>query len=66
MQIAVNGELREIPEGTTIVGLLQLLSLPPARLAVELDREIVKQADWAARVLQPGARVEIVHFVGGG
>ncbi len=66
MQITLNGELREIPDGISVAGLLELLALPPARLAVELDRAIVKQADWAARVLHPGACVEIVHFVGGG
>ncbi len=66
MHITLNGQLREIPDGTTVLGLLNLLSLSPAQLAVELDREIVKQADWAGRVLQPGASVEIVHFVGGG
>jgi len=35
-------------------------------VAVELDRRIVKQAQWSGTVVEPGARIEIVHFVGGG
>ena len=46
--------------------LLHELDLEPARVAVELDRRIVKQAQWAGTILSPGARLEIVQFVGGG
>ena len=42
------------------------LDLDPARVAVELDRRIVKQPHWAETVLAPGAQIEIVQFVGGG
>ena len=66
IEIVVNGEPRTCPEGQTILGLLQQLELDPARVAVELDRRIVKQPRWAETVLQPGAQLEIVQFVGGG
>ncbi|MGD0015589.1 MAG: sulfur carrier protein ThiS [Bryobacteraceae bacterium] len=66
MQIEVNGERREAPEGETLLGLLESLGLDPGRVAVELDRVIVKPPEWGARRLYPGARLEIVHFVGGG
>jgi len=66
MEVIVNGERRTIPEGTTVLGLLQLLGLEPSRVAVELDREIVKAPRWAETQLCPGAKVEIVQFVGGG
>jgi len=35
-------------------------------LAVEVDRRIVKQAQWSDTVVEAGAQIEIVQFVGGG
>ncbi|MBL8239470.1 MAG: sulfur carrier protein ThiS [Bryobacterales bacterium] len=66
IEIVVNGETRQVPAGTTITGLLAILSIPPERVAVELDRAIIKNIFWPETELRPGARVEIVHFVGGG
>jgi len=65
-QIVVNGESREVRAGETIAGLVRTLQLDPGRLAIELDRHIVKRAAWASTVLPDGARLEIVQFVGGG
>ncbi len=66
IDIVVNGQSHATAEGQTILGLLQQLNLEPARVAVELDRRIVKQPRWQETVLHPGAQLEIVHFVGGG
>lgn len=66
IDIVVNGQTRSIPEGQTVLDLLKSLELDPSRVAVELDRAILRQPEWASRVLEPGARLEIVHFVGGG
>ena len=66
IEITVNGEPQTAPEGQTILGLLQQLQLDPARVAVELERRIVKQPYWPETVLHTGARLEIVQFVGGG
>ena len=66
MQIKLNGEPKELGEGTTLLGLIEELALAPERLAVELNREVVRRADWPSVVLAEGDRVEIVHFVGGG
>ena len=66
IEIMVNGETRSAPDGQTVLGLLRQLQLDPARVAVELDRRIVKQPRWEATVLEPGAQIEIVQFVGGG
>jgi thiamine biosynthesis protein ThiS len=65
-RIVVNGESREVRAGETIAGLVRTLELDPERLAIELDRRIVKRAAWASTVLPDGARLEIVQFVGGG
>jgi sulfur carrier protein len=66
ISILVNGEERAVAEGDTIAGLIGSLGLDPERLAVELDRRIVKRADWSSTALAAGSEVEIVQFVGGG
>ncbi len=66
MRITVNGEAREVPDETTLEGLVGLLALAPERLAVELNHEVVRRDEWPRRALKDGDRVEIVHFVGGG
>jgi thiamine biosynthesis protein ThiS len=66
MEIVVNGEPRSTSGDQTVLGLLCELQLDPATVAVELDRRIVKRPLWSATALAPGARLEIVQFVGGG
>ncbi len=66
ISILVNGEARTTAEGQTLLGLLSELQLDPARVAIELDRRIVKQPLWAGTAVPPGAQIEIVQFVGGG
>jgi thiamine biosynthesis protein ThiS len=64
--IVINGEARTVAPRQTVLEMLQGLGLDPARVAVELDRSIVKQAHWSDTVVEAGARIEIVQFVGGG
>ena len=64
--ITVNGEPRATDEGQTVLGLLEQLQLDPARVAVELDRRILKQSLWRETTLRAGSQIEIVQFVGGG
>ena len=66
LSIRVNGEPRLVAQGITIVGLLADLGLRPDRVAVEMNRAIVKQPLWAETQLPPEAEIEIVQFVGGG
>ena len=66
IEIVVNGDPRQVPAGTTITGLLAILAIPPERVAVELDRAIIKNIFWPQTELRTGAQIEIVHFVGGG
>ncbi|HWB95272.1 MAG TPA: sulfur carrier protein ThiS [Bryobacteraceae bacterium] len=64
--IVVNGEPREVSPELTVLGLLHSLGLDPGRVAVELDRRIVRQAEWPHTPLHTGSNLEIVQFVGGG
>jgi len=66
MTIRLNGEAQEVPEGLTLAGLLEWLKLPADRVAVEHNLSIVHRDRWAETRLQPGDRLEVVHFVGGG
>ncbi|HWP44982.1 MAG TPA: sulfur carrier protein ThiS [Blastocatellia bacterium] len=66
MIILVNGEERELPDGLTVAQLIEALALKPERLAVELNRRIVRRAEWGSTSLSDGDKVEIVNFVGGG
>ena len=66
IEIVVNGESRIIPAGSDIAGLLGFLGIDPGKVAVELNRAIVRKKDWAVTVVPPAAQVEIVWFVGGG
>lgn len=64
--ITLNGEAAHVPAGLTVEGLLRHLQIDAARVAVELNREIVRKPAWIQTPVPPDARVEIVHFVGGG
>jgi thiamine biosynthesis protein ThiS len=64
--VVINGETRTVAAQQTLRELLRRLGLDPARVAVELDRRIVKQAQWSDIVVELGAQIEIVQFVGGG
>ena len=66
MQVIVNGEQRELPEGTTALQMLETLKVQPERVVVELNLTILKRAQLPGAVLKEGDRVEIIHFVGGG
>jgi thiamine biosynthesis protein ThiS len=66
MMLHINGQEQQVQDGMTLAGLLESLKMKADRVAVELNREIVPRDRWAQTNLQPGDRLEIVHFVGGG
>jgi sulfur carrier protein len=66
MQITVNGELRRVEPQTTVLALLQQMSLADKRIAVERNGEIVPRSRHAATPLEEGDRLEVVVAVGGG
>ena len=65
IKITGNGENRDIPQGTTAQGLIELLGLE-GRLAMEVNEEIVPRSGFDQHALKPGDRVEIVKAIGGG
>ena len=66
MTIYLNGEPRDVPESLNLASLLEFLNLSADRVAVERNREIASRSTWGKTIVQPGDRLEVVHFVGGG
>ncbi len=66
IEIIVNGTAERVASETTVDGLLDHLGLPRERIAVELNRRVVRRANWSESRIAEGDRLEIVHFVGGG
>jgi thiamine biosynthesis protein ThiS len=66
VEIQVNGEIKEVRENSSLEDLVQQLSLAPARIAIELNRQVVRRDAWPGTRLQEKDLIEIVHFVGGG
>lgn len=64
--LQVNGEPRRVPAGTTVLGLLQELRIPPEQAAVERNGEVVPRRLHGATALVAGDVLEVVTFVGGG
>ena len=66
INILINGERKEVAAELNLTRLLETLALPAERIAIELNREVVRKKDWADIFIKDADRIEIVHFVGGG
>jgi thiamine biosynthesis protein ThiS len=66
MNITLNGEKRNVPDGLTVRGLLEHLKIQTEKVAVERNLEIVKKAVYETTVLQEGDSFEVVSFMAGG
>jgi sulfur carrier protein len=66
MEIILNGERRDVADGLSAAGLVELLGLAGRRYAMEINGELLPKSAHAAHTLAPGDRIEIVQAVGGG
>ncbi|MBK7512779.1 MAG: sulfur carrier protein ThiS [Chloracidobacterium sp.] len=64
--VYLNGETRHVTAETALAELLDQLSLPHQRIAIELNKAVIRRADWPNTTVNEGDRIEVVHFVGGG
>jgi sulfur carrier protein len=53
-------------DGSTVSDLLAQTGRDPQRVAVEINGDICRRADYGGRTLNEGDSVEIVSLVGGG
>jgi thiamine biosynthesis protein ThiS len=66
MQIAVNGETREVSPKLALLDLLAQMQVKPGAVVVERNGTLLRSNDLAGVTLEAGDRLEIVHFLGGG
>ncbi|HTP06133.1 MAG TPA: sulfur carrier protein ThiS [Nitrospirota bacterium] len=66
MMITLNGERKTVPDGITVLGLLELLTVQQERVAVELNLEIVKKDKFGTTAIKDDDNLEVVSFMQGG
>jgi len=66
MRVLINGDERELSGSVTITGLVESLELSSQRVAIELNRNVIRKKDWPETSVNDGDQIEVVHFVGGG
>ena len=66
LRIQVNGQAQEVDDDISVSKLVAALGLKPEQVAIEVNQNVVRRADWPNTLLSPEDRIEIVHFVGGG
>lgn len=66
ISIRLNGERLDVPDSIGLEKMLETLSLPTKRIAVELNGRVIRRADWPTINISDGDKIEVVHFVGGG
>ena len=65
MTVTVNGRLRELPDGTGLVELIEQLGLRPGSV-VEHNGTALPRSELDGVVLADGDRLELVRAVAGG
>ena len=63
--LTINGQ-EQSSDPITLAQLIEQLGMKQDRVAVELNRNIIRREKWPETNLAEGDRLEIVHFVGGG
>ncbi|MDP8245949.1 MAG: sulfur carrier protein ThiS [Candidatus Hinthialibacter antarcticus] len=64
--IQLNGKPKEIQQDCTVMQLLEQLALHHKRVAVEINREILKRDAYEEHRIKDGDEIEVLQFVGGG
>ncbi len=66
ISIVVNGQAREMPEGSSLADLVAQLAESPQALATAVNQEFVARDARAARLLQAGDQVFTFQPITGG
>jgi sulfur carrier protein len=64
--VTVNGEPRELRDGTTLDRLVATLTSARSGVAAALNETVVPRGEWPATALGDGDRVEVLTAVQGG
>ena len=66
IKIKLNGKLKTINNNSTLFNIVQKNKIPLAKVAIELNQEIVDKKKIKNINLKDNDKIEIVHFIGGG
>lgn len=66
MIVSVNGQDRELPEGATVLDLLNALGLGAVPVVVQRNDDILDRESFRETALAAGDRIELIRLVGGG
>ena len=66
VQVKLNGEPHELPDGATIAEAVAQLTAAATGVAAAVNGDVVPRGSWAATALQDGDQVEVVTAVQGG
>ncbi len=68
MAVRLNGDELAVPAGATVAEIVGATGVGPESrgIAVALDGEVVRRADWTTTVVRDGQRVEVLTAVQGG
>ena len=66
IKIKLNGKLKTINNKSTLLNIVQKNKIPLAKVAIELNQEIVDKKNLNKINLKVNDKIEIVHFIGGG
>ncbi len=66
MQVTINGENKTLSDELNLFQLLEKLDLPTTRIAIELNKDVIRKKDWQSIKVSDQDKIEIIHFVGGG
>ncbi len=66
MRATINGETRELADGTTVAELLEQLGLIRNGIAVAMNDRVVRRAEYGSSKIAEGDAIEIIKAVAGG
>ena len=66
VQVKLNGEPRDLPDGSTIVQAVAALTEAATGVAAAVNGDVVPRGSWDLTVLRDGDQVEVVTAVQGG
>ena len=66
VQVKLNGEPHDLPDGATIAEAVAQLTAAATGVAAAVNGDVVPRGSWAATMLSDGDQVEVVTAVQGG
>jgi sulfur carrier protein len=66
VQVKLNGEPRELPDGATMAEAVTELTAAATGVAAAVNGDVVPRGSWTVTLLRDGDQVEVVTAVQGG